>query len=156
MPAGHRREPGEGGVTSRIACQPIRAYLIAKGIVYVLIGLTWLLIPSQARELGIAWVPWLTSHLVAAMWIAGGAVAITSGIALRARRWGFFALQFVAFFLALVFAVSAVADMLPDTLLAGGRSASITTTVSYLGFWVSALIVAQVRTDGTAPEGADA
>lgn len=156
MRAGQRREPGEGGVTSWIACQPIRAYLIAKGTVYVLIGLTWLLIPSQARELGIAWVPWLSSHLVAVMWIVGGAVAITSGVALRARRWGFFALQFVAFFLALVFAVSAVADLLPDTLLAGGRVASMTTTVSYLGFWVSALIVAQIRTECPTPEGADA
>ena len=128
-----------------VLADPIRAYLVAKGLVYIGIGITWLSMPSRGRDLGIGWFPGLTDWVVGILWLLGGGAAVVTGLWGRHRRWGFAGLQSVAFFLAQVFLVSAVIAVFPDNVLPGGNGRSIITTISYLGFWSSAVIVAQIK-----------
>lgn len=140
-----------------VLSDPIRAYLAAKGLVYIGIGITWFLMPSRGRVLGISWFPGLTDWVVGALWLLGGGAAVVTGLWCRHRRWGFAGLQAVAFFLSLVFLVSAVIGLIPEDVLPGGNPRGIITTISYLGFWSSAVIVAQIKPQPVvappAPEG---
>lgn len=128
-----------------VLADPIRAYLAANGLVYIAIGITWVSMPSKGRELGISWFPGLTDWLVGALWLLGGGIAVVTGLWGRHRRWGFAGLQSMAFFLSMVFLVSTIIGFVPDDVLPGGRPRSIVTTISYLGFWASAVIVAQIK-----------
>ena len=128
-----------------VLSDPIRAYLMSKGLVYIGIGITWLSMPSRGRDLGIGWFPGLTDWVVGALWLLGGGAAVATGLWGRHRRWGFAGLQAVAFFLSLVFLVSAVIGLIPEEILPGGNPRGIITTISYLGFWSSAVIVAQIK-----------
>ena len=133
-----------------VRAYPIRAYLATKGTAFTLIGVTWGAFPSRARELGIGWSPFLTEKGVAVAWIIAGAIAVTAAVrpSSRLRRAGFFAIQAVSLSLAAVFAVSAVLGVIPW--VDGGRPESIITTVSYLAFWASAAVVAQIQPE---PDG---
>lgn len=134
-----------GGGRDWVLADPIRAYMASKGAVYIALGLTWVLLPSRGRDLGISWFPGLTEWVVALLWMAGGVAAIVTGLWGRHRRVGFAGLQSVAFFMAMVFLVSTVISFLPDSILPGGNDRGFVTTISYLGFWSSAVIVAQIK-----------
>lgn len=130
---------------------------MAKGLVYIGIGITWLSMPSRGRALGIEWFPGLTDWVVGSLWLLGGGAAVVTALWGRYRRFGFAGLQAVAFFMAMVFLVSAIISEIPDDVLPGGNTRSIITTISYLGFWSSAVIVAQIKPQPViappAPEG---
>lgn len=128
-----------------VIAHPIRAYLIAKGLIFAAIGLSWWLAPSEGRLAGIEWFPGLTLWMVAVIWCAGGGLAIWAGVTGRHYRAGFAGLQGSAFFMALVFMVAAVLAFIPDRIFPGGEPRSVITAISYLGFWISAVIVAQIH-----------
>src|SRR5699024_11704208 len=123
---------------------------MAKGLVYIGIGITWLSMPSRGRVLGISWFPGLTDWVVGALWLLGGGAAVATGLWGRHRRWGFAGLQAVAFFLSLVFLVSAIIGVIPDDVLPGGNTRSIVTTISY---FVCRLLLEEKKRKGTSLVG---
>ena len=48
------------------------------GIVYMWLGLTWIVTPTQTRLAGIEWAG-LAAHFIGAWWIAGGAATFAAG-----------------------------------------------------------------------------
>ena len=120
-------------------------YLRAKGLFYVLIGLTWIIFRSPSRLAGISWMSFLTETHVGLFWILGGIIPIVASYSNheRARRLGFFFLVFVSAVMGAYFAVSWLAFYIPFISTEGYSRAGIT-TVSYWAFSVSAYLMAHI------------
>ncbi|MBV7412284.1 hypothetical protein ACUH96_00970 [Dermabacteraceae bacterium P13077] len=130
-------------LAQRIDAAPQAAYLAVMGLVYVLVGFTWVLIPSVGRIEGIDWIPALTPQMVGGAWIVAGTVAATTATTDSHRLYmaGFFGLQFVALTLASYFFIAWLLYLTP--LVEGGAKHGLTSAVSYFGFFASASITAR-------------
>ena len=128
---------------------PIGAYLTIKGIAFVLIGVSWIIFPSASREAGIDWSPIMTTWGAGAIWIIGGTMGVITGRFFPTRRSiGFQGLQGVSLLMTLLFLCSSIIGFLPETIISGGRPASIITAISYGTFWASSVLVAHMSTAG--------
>lgn len=124
---------------------PVGAYLTLKGAMFVLIGVSWILLPSHSREAGVDWSPFMTTTVAGVVWIVGGLCAVLTGTVFRNRRAiGFQGLQGASLLMTLLFLCSAVIGFLPESVMAGGRPESIIAAISYATFWLSAVIVSQI------------
>lgn len=76
--------------TSPHAHQILRGGVIfILGIVYIWMGFTWIVTPTETRIRGIEWAG-LAAHLIGIWWILGGIIAITCTVLVRnARSFGF-------------------------------------------------------------------
>lgn len=111
-----------------------RASKTVYGAGYIVLGLTWLLLPTQSRLAGIGWVGWLTPGMVGAAWILAGTFALT--VALQPKRlqrlttavW--LTLTALPGVLALYFLVAWVGFLLPW--VTGGAERVIASAASYI------------------------
>ena len=124
---------------SWIDADVVRAYLAGMGTVHALIGLTWILIPSRGRELGVEWIPAVTPPLIGVLWVVTGTIAAVTAAAGASRAVAFSMLQGVPLLLAVWFGIAWLIALAPDTWswLPVGAPGGITTTVSYLGLWLA-------------------
>ena len=120
-------------------------YMRAKGLFYVLIGLTWVIFRTPSRLAGISWLSFLTETHVGLFWIIGGVVPIVVSYFNheRARKLGFFLLVFVSAVMGAYFAVSWLAVYLPFISTEGYARAG-NTTVAYWALSVSAYLMAHI------------
>lgn len=124
---------------------PISAYLSLSGLMFVLIGVSWLLFPSHSREAGVDWSPVMTTNIAGVVWIIGGLCGLVTGTVFKNwRAVGFRGLQGASLLMTLLFLCSAIIGIIPEDVIAGGRPESIITAISYGTFWVSAVVMSQV------------
>ena len=83
----HAPSPTESSPTAH---QILRGGVIfILGLVYIWMGFTWIVTPTETRVRGIEWAG-LTAHFIGAWWILGGLIAITCTVLVRnARAFGF-------------------------------------------------------------------
>lgn len=120
-------------------------YLKIKGIFYILIGLSWLLIASPSRLEGIEWLSFLTSDMVGWAWLFAGILSSGSGFIKSDgfRRLGFFMLILIPAVIGGYFLVSQIiAQLNPESAVGYDRAAI--TSVSYWAYSASAYLMARI------------
>lgn len=139
---------------SRIAADPVIAYLVVAGLGYILAGLTWIVIPSRTRELGIEWIPGVSAQVVGVVWVIAGTLAL-AGVLGAPTRLAFIALQAWPMILGAFFLVSWVVSLMPDSVWHAGNERGYTTTISYSLISVGAYAVGRLWADREAPHAGD-
>lgn len=109
----------------------ISEFLLGLGIGYIVMGGSWILIPSRGRELGVEWLVGVSPPLAGALWIVAGTLALAT-LAGASVRLALAALQAVPVFLAFVFLVSTILAWMPDWVIHSGNPTGWVTSVSYL------------------------
>ena len=128
---------------ARAITQLTRAYLGAKGIFYVGIGLTWVFIPSGNRVAGVDWLGFVTPQAIGWAWVGAGVIAMLSAHFAEKRRSarpGWVALIVPPTLFGLWFLVAWVQWLTTGV----GAERGIATTVSYFAFAASAFLFSQV------------
>lgn len=119
----------------------VRSYLIGIGILFTGIGFTWVIFPTRGREIGIDWVPAVTTQIVGIGWIITGVATFMIGLIGRRRYdWGFSIAQFFPLVMAFIFAVSQMMSFIPDDYYVNGSPTAITSVISYVLFWFPSFI----------------
>lgn len=137
----------------------VKFYLVGSGTLYVLMGLTWVFVPSRGRELGVAWVPAMTAPSIGILWIVSGVIAGTIGaLGYTRTNMGFQILQYVPALLIFTFSVSWLYGILPPH-DGYGNAASINSIVSFTTIWfltyLPGIAWARVREDRRLREEAE-
>lgn len=121
-------------------------YMRIKGLFYVLIGLTWVVVQSPSRLAGIEWLDILSPTGVGVIWIVGGFVPIIASYtrADRLKQLGWFMLIFVSALFGAYFFISWLIYYLPFVEAEGYQRGAVT-TVSYWAYSASAYIMALIH-----------
>lgn len=130
-----------------IQADPARAFLTVMGSAWVIIGITWLVMPSRSRSLGLDWSPLFSQAGFGIVLVVCGMVPLVLSVFNDRRRFAFALLQFAPLMLALTFGVSAFLGLFPDHVFPGGRPESLTSAISYMAFWAACALMAQVLPD---------
>lgn len=141
-----------GKIKESIHADPSRAFMTVIGTAWFLIGLTWLTMPSRSRSLGLEWSPIFTQTGFGLVLIVCGLTPLVLSVFNAYRRLGFALLQFAPLMMAFTFGVSAFLGFFPDHVFIGGRPESLTSCISYLAFWATCALMAQVPPEGVKNE----
>ena len=121
-----------------------RTYLFVAGVLYVCIGLTWIILPAGAtRTAGIEWLHGMEPWMIGATWILAGLTAVLGRFCRRATYLGFQALLGTPTLLASWFFISWLFWLFSGGEI--GAQRGIATTISYTAFSVAAYTVARVH-----------
>lgn len=121
-------------------------WMALKGAAYIGVGLTWLLLPSQTRAEGIAWLEYVTPEVVGWLWIGAGLLGVVASRlrapSVRFQQAGWAALIATPTIVGFYFFVAWLQFLLPGG--HDGTSRGITTTIYAATFALSAYLMARV------------
>lgn len=121
-----------------------RTYLVTAGLLYVGIGLTWIILPAGAtRTAGVEWLHGIEPWMIGVAWIVAGSIAVLGRFHPGLTNTGFQALIATPTLLASWFLISWLFWVFSDGAI--GAQRGIATTVSYATFAVAAYVVARVH-----------
>lgn len=121
-----------------------RTWLLATGLLYALIGLTWIILPAgTTRTAGVEWLHGIEPWMVGVAWIVAGTIAVLGRFHSGLTDTGFQALIATPTLLASWFLVSWGLWIVSDGAI--GAQRGIATTISYATFAVAAYTVSRVH-----------
>lgn len=121
-----------------------RTWLLVTGVLYVLIGLTWIILPAGAtRTAGVEWLHGIEPWMIGVAWIVAGCIAVLGRFNSGLTNTGFQALLATPTLLASWFLISWGFWIFSGG--AVGAQRGIATTISYTAFSVAAYVVARVH-----------
>ena len=121
-----------------------RTYLIVVGVLYALIGLTWIILPAgTTRTAGVEWLQGIEPWMIGVAWIVTGSIAVLGRFHPGLTNTGFQALIATPTLLASWFLVSWGFWIVSDGAI--GAQRGIATTLSYTAFAVAAYVIARVH-----------
>lgn len=121
-----------------------RTWLLVTGGLYVLIGLTWIILPAGAtRTAGVEWLHGIEPWMIGVAWIVAGLIAVLGRFVGGLTSTGFQALLATPTLLASWFLVSWLFWVFSDGAI--GAERGIATTISYTTFAVAAYTVSRVH-----------
>lgn len=121
-----------------------RTFLLIVGTLYVLIGLTWIILPAGAtRTGGVEWLQGIEPWMIGVAWIIAGSIAVLGRFHPGLTNTGFQALIATPTLLASWFLVSWGLWIVSGGTI--GAQRGIATTVSYTTFAVAAYTIARVH-----------
>lgn len=129
---------------------PRQTFLVAYGLVYLIIGLGWVGHLSPAQENAITWLPpFLTHEGMALLWGVSGAITILCGLAAlchkTGERLGFFLLQLAPLLVTMYFIMAQLIFILPPP-SDGGSPNGLLSASLYLAIYIPTVLMARVRT----------
>lgn len=128
--------------TTKAFAHLARAYLGAKGVAYLGIGLTWLLVPSEGRVAGLQWLAFVSPMAVGWVWTLTGALAVAMAHFVEPKKCatpGWLALILPPTLFGMWFLVAWVQYQIIGT----GAARGIATTAPYWGMAVGAVLMAR-------------
>ena len=121
-----------------------RTWLLVTGVLYICIGLTWIILPAGAtRTAGVEWLHGIEPWMIGVAWIVAGCIAVLGRFNSGLTSTGFQALLATPTLLASWFLVSWLFWVFSDGAI--GAQRGIATTISYATFAVAAYTVARVH-----------
>ena len=121
-----------------------RTYLTVVGLLYIGIGLTWIILPAgTTRTAGVEWLYGIEPWMIGVAWIVAGCIAVLGRFHPGLTNTGFQALIATPTLLASWFLVSWGLWIVSDGAI--GAQRGIATTLSYTAFAVAAYTVARVH-----------
>lgn len=121
-----------------------RTYLVTVGLLYALIGLTWIILPAgTTRTAGVEWLQGIEPWMIGVAWIVTGSIAVLGRFHPGLTNTGFQALIATPTLLASWFLVSWGLWIVSGGAI--GAQRGIATTVGYATFAVAAYVVARVH-----------
>lgn len=121
-----------------------RTYLVTVGLLYALIGLTWIILPAGAtRTAGVEWLHGIEPWMIGVAWIVAGTIAVLGRFHTGLTNTGFQALIATPTLLGSWFLISWLFWVFSDGAI--GAQRGIATTISYSAFAVAAYVVARVH-----------
>lgn len=121
-------------------------YMIAKGLVYAGIGLSWIIVPSPGRAAGVEWLEFVTPAMVGGALIAAGLFPALVAMAARSPRWfraAWASLIAAPAILGFYFLTAWVFYVIPGD--EEGSSRGLSSAIIYTGFALSAYLMARVH-----------
>ncbi len=111
-----------------------KASMLTYGVGYIVLGITWIVLPTESRTSGIGWVGWLTPGAVGAAFVLVGAYAATVAVhrtrSLRITQISWLALTAMPGILSGYFLVAWIGYLIP--VVESDAEKGIASTVSYL------------------------
>lgn len=121
-----------------------RTYLVTVGLLYIGIGLTWVILPAgTTRTAGVEWLQGIEPWMIGVAWIVTGSIAVLGRFHSVLTSTGFQALIATPTLLGSWFLISQLFWVFSDGAI--GAQRGIATTVSYATFAVAAYVVARVQ-----------
>ena len=121
-----------------------RTYLVTAGLLYVGIGLTWIILPAGAtRTAGVEWLHGIEPWMIGVAWIVAGSIAVLGRFVSGLTSAGFQALLATPTLLASWFLVSWLFWIVSGGAI--GAERGIATTISYTAFAVAAYTASRVH-----------
>ena len=121
-----------------------RTYLVTVGLLYALIGLTWIILPAGAtRTAGVEWLQGIEPWMIGVAWIVAGSTAVLGRFHSGLTNTGFQALIATPTLLGSWFLISWLFWLFTGGAI--GAERGIATTISYTAFAVAAYTIARVH-----------
>lgn len=112
----------------------VKVGMTAYGVGYIILGITWIALPTQSRVSGIGWTGWLTPGIVGTAFVIAGTIGASVAIlpirSPRATQLAWLVLTAMPVVLSLYFLVAWIWYLIPT--VASGSERGIASAVSYL------------------------
>lgn len=123
------------------------SYLVAAGVMHVVIGLGWVFTDSAGRIRGLEWIPGILPPAIGVAWVIGGMIALTTGLASEkipeVEKYGFAANIFMPLVCSMYFLVAWALYIVP--VFDGGSETGILSTSSYATMAIGAGFMSRVQ-----------